>query len=46
LTKKKNLKREGDITGILEVTFQGIFIMEKYASREAFSFAMDVTGST
>ena len=30
----------------LEVTVQGIFLMEKYASVEAFGFARDVIGST
>ena len=46
MQKKKNLSREGDITGLLEVTVQGSYLMEKYASREAFGFAMDVIGST
>ena len=44
--KKKKLNREGDITGLLEVTVQGSCLMEKYASREAFGFARDVIGST
>ena len=44
--KKKKLNREGDITGLLEVTVQGSFLMEKYASREAFGFARDVIDST
>ena len=46
MQKKKKLSREGDITGLLEVTVQGSCIMEKYASREAFRFARDVIGST
>ena len=46
LPKKKNLNREGDTTGLVEVTVQGIFLMEIYASREAFGFARDVIGST
>ena len=44
--KEKKLKREGDITGVLEVTFQGIFLMEIDASIEAFVFERDVIGST
>ena len=46
LQKKKNLSKEVDITGSLEVTVQGSCLMEKYASREAFVFARDVIGST
>ena len=46
MPKKKRLNREGDITGLLEVTVQGIFLMGKYASREAFGFARYVIGST
>ena len=44
--EKKKLNREGDITGLLEVTVQGSCLMEIYASMEAFGFARDVTGST
>ena len=44
--KKKNLNREGDITGSLEVTVHGSWLMEIYASIEAFGFARDVIGST
>ena len=44
--KNKKLSWEGDITGLLEVTFQGSFLMVKYASREAFGFVRDVIGST
>ena len=44
--KKKKLNREVDTTGLLEVTLQGICLMEKDASREAFGFARDVIGST
>ena len=44
--KKKKLNRKGDITGLLEVTFQVSCLMEIYASREAFGFARDVIGST
>ena len=46
LHKKKKLSKEGDITGSLEITVQIGFLMEKYASREAFDFARDVIGST
>ena len=46
MQKKKNLSREGDITGLLEVTVQGSCLMEKYASREAFGLAWYVIGST
>ena len=44
--KKKKLNKKGDITGLLEVNIQGIFLMEIYASKEAFGFARDVIGST
>ena len=44
--KKKKPNREGYITGLLEVNFQGILLMEIYASREDFGFARDVIGST
>ena len=43
--KKKKLNREGDITGLLEVTVQGICLMVIDASRKVFGFARDVTGS-
>ena len=46
LKKKKKLRKEGDITGSLEVTVQGSCLMEKDASREAFGFARDAIGST
>ena len=46
LLKKKKLEREGDITGLIEVTVMGVCIMERDASREPFGFAMDVLGST
>ena len=44
--KKKNLNREGDIEGLLEVTVKGSCLMEIDSYREAFGFARDVTGST
>ena len=37
---------EGDITGLLEVTFPGSCLMEKYEFTETFGFARDVIGST
>ena len=46
LHKNKKLRKEGDITGSIEVTVLRIFPMEKDASREAFGFARDVIGST
>ena len=46
IAKNKKLNREGDITCLLGVSVQGSFLMEKYASREAFGFARDVIGST
>ena len=46
MPKNKKLNREVDITGLLEVTVQGSFLMEIYASREAFIFTRDVIGST
>ena len=46
MLKKKKLNREGDITGLLEVTVQGSCLMEIDVSREAFGFATDVIGST
>ena len=39
-------EREGNITCLLEATVRGCFLMEIYASREAFGFARDVIGST
>ena len=33
---------EKDITGLLEVTVTGVYLMEGYGSRETFYFAMDV----
>ena len=44
MPKKEKLKREGDITGLLEVTVQGSRLMEIYASIEAFGLAGDVIG--
>ena len=46
LPKKNNLNREGYATGLVEVTVQGSFLMEIYASREAFGFARGVIVST
>ena len=40
--KNKNLNREGDRKGLLEVTVKGSCLMEKYDSREAFCFARDI----
>ena len=45
-TKNNKLNREGYTTGLVEFTVQGSYLMEKYASREAFGFARDVIGST
>ena len=44
--KKKKPSREGDITGLLEVTVQGSCLTEIDAYREAFGFATDVMVST
>ena len=44
--KNKKLNREEDTTGLLEVIFKGICLMEKDAPREAFILARDVIGST
>ena len=44
--KKKKINREGDTTGLVEVTDQGSCLMEKDASREDFGFARDIIGST
>ena len=46
LPKNKKLNREGDITGLVEVTVQVSLLMEKDASREDFGFARDLIGST
>ena len=46
LPKNKKLNREGDITGLLEVTVQGSCLMEIDSSREAFGFARDLISST
>ena len=46
MSKKRKLNRAGDTTGLVYVTVQGSCLMEKYASIEAFGFAMDVIGST
>ena len=40
--KKEKLKKKGDMTGLLEITFQGSRLMEIDASIEAFGFAGDV----
>ena len=45
LPKNKKLNREGDITGLLEVTVQGSFLMKIGAPREAFGFTRDLIGS-
>ena len=44
ISKKKNLKREGDITGLIYVTVQGSRLMEIYAPREDFGFARYAIG--
>ena len=44
--KNKKLNREGDNTGLVEVTVNGSRLMEIDDSREAFGFARDVIGST
>ena len=44
--KKKKPSREGDITGLLEVTVQGSCLTERDAYNEAFGFATDVVVST
>ena len=44
LPKEKKLEREGDITGLLEVTVQGVSLMGKYYSREDFGFARYLIG--
>ena len=44
--KQKQLNREGDITGLLEVTVHGSCLMDIYSSIEDFGFARDVAGST
>ena len=44
--KKKKLKREGYITGLLEVNVQVSCLIEIDASREAFGFARYVIVST
>ena len=46
MPKERKLEREGYITGLIEVTVQGGFLMERDASREAFGFTRDVIGST
>ena len=33
MTKNNKLEREGDITGLLDATAQGVFLMQIYASR-------------
>ena len=44
--KKKKLNREGDTTGLVEVTVHVSCLMEIDSSIEAFGFARDVIGST
>ena len=46
LPKEKKLEREGDITGLLEVTIKGCFPMERYTSREKFGFERYLIVST
>ena len=46
MLKEKKLEREGDTTGVLEVTFHGGCLMERDASREVVGFSRDVMGST
>ena len=46
MQRKNKLRREGDKTGLLEVTVQGSFLMEKDTYREAFGFARDEIVST
>ena len=46
LLKKKELDREGDITGLLEATERVGCLMEIDASRELIGFEMAVLGST
>ena len=46
LPKEKKLQREEYITGLLEVIVLGVFLMERYATIEAFGFERDVIGST
>ena len=42
MTRNENLNREGDTTGLVEVTVNGSYLMEIDASRQAFGFATDV----
>ena len=44
--KDKKLEREEYITSLIEVTVQGGWLTDIYASIEAFGFVMDVLGST
>ena len=46
LLKKKELRREGGITGLLYMTIMEGCIMEGYYSIKPFGFAMAVLGST
>ena len=46
LQKNKKLSKEGDITGLLDVTVHGSCLTEIDASRQAFGFARNVIGST
>ena len=45
-TKDNSLERDVYIKGLLEVTIQGVFLMEIDAAREAFIFTRGVIGST
>ena len=42
ILKKKELNREGYITGLLEVTLKEGYLMKGYPTRKTFSFSMDV----
>ena len=44
--KEKTLDREGYITVLTEVTFQGFCLMERDSSLGDFGFEIDVIGST
>ena len=46
LTKNSKLNREGDITGLPDITVQGSYLMEIDSSKKSFGFARDVIGST
>ena len=44
--KNKELKREEYITGLLDFTVTGVYLMEGDASRKLFDFEMSVPTST